>query len=145
MKTINTKKLKTVMCFGTFDLLHLGHLHYLSQAKKYGNNLIVVIARDKTKQQQKKPILFNEKERLKLIQSLKIVDKAVLGNNTNHFKIILKYKPDIICLGYDHKITPTALQKALSRYNLHPQIERISSYNHKTQKSTKLKEKILKL
>ncbi|HLC71304.1 MAG TPA: adenylyltransferase/cytidyltransferase family protein, partial [Candidatus Nanoarchaeia archaeon] len=38
--------MKTVMCFGTFDILHPGHLHYLQQAKKYGDYLMVVIARD---------------------------------------------------------------------------------------------------
>ena len=132
-----------VMCFGTFDLLHLGHLYYFEQAKKYGDYLIVVIARDKTKQLQKKSILFSEKERLRLIQSLKIVDEAVLGNPDDHFKIITEKKPDVICLGYDHKITASNLQKALSVHHLHPIIKRINSYHLKKQKSTKLKEKIL--
>ncbi|MCD4694128.1 adenylyltransferase/cytidyltransferase family protein, partial [bacterium] len=35
-----------VMCFGTFDNLHLGHLFYLKEAKKFGDYLVVVIARD---------------------------------------------------------------------------------------------------
>jgi FAD synthetase len=137
--------MRKVMCFGTFDLLHLGHLHYLQQAKKYGDYLIVIIARDKTKKIQKKPIIFNEKERQHLLQSLKVVDKAVLGNYDNHLKIILQHKPDILCLGYDHKITISKLKGQLAKHHLHPLIKRISAYNPMRQKSTKLKQKILRL
>lgn len=39
---------KIVMAFGTFDVFHPGHEYYLTQAKKYGDILIVVVARDKT-------------------------------------------------------------------------------------------------
>ncbi len=38
----------TVMCFGTFDILHPGHLYFLRECEKYGDELIVVIARDAT-------------------------------------------------------------------------------------------------
>ena len=135
---------KKVMCFGTFDLLHLGHLHYFREAKQYGDYLVVVIARDETKQLQKKPTVFSETERLELIQSLKIVDRAVLGNQEDHFKIIEEIKPEVVCLGYDHSISDEMLQKKLSALGLKPKIIRISSYNPSKQKSTLLKELILK-
>ena len=51
-------KQKTIMCFGTFDLLHLGHLSYLQQAKEKAEHLTVVIALDKTKSNQKKKPYF---------------------------------------------------------------------------------------
>lgn len=133
-----------VMCFGTFDLLHLGHLHYFKEAKKYGSYLVVVIARDKTKEWQKKPVVFSENERLKLIQSLKIVDKAVLGFTENHFRIIKKIKPAVICLGYDHKISEQELKEKLTSIGLNPRIKRISPYKPNQQKSSLLKELILK-
>ena len=41
-------KNKTVMVFGTFDLLHKGHLNFFKQASEFGNNLIVVVARGET-------------------------------------------------------------------------------------------------
>ena len=44
------KQNKTVLTFGTFDIFHPGHLHYLKEAKKHGNCLIVIIARDTTVQ-----------------------------------------------------------------------------------------------
>ena len=50
--------MKKVMCAGTFDIIHPGHLYYLSEAKKYGDNLVVVVARDETSKdfKGKKPI-----------------------------------------------------------------------------------------
>ena len=135
--------MKTVMCFGTFDLLHLGHFHYFEQARKYGDYLLVVIARDATKKQQKKPVLFLEKERQKMVQSLRIVDEAVLGNPGDHLKIILKKKPDVLCLGYDHSIKEEDLRKKLAERSFFPEIRRALPYRPERLKSSLLK-KVLK-
>ena len=132
------------MCFGTFDLLHLGHLHYFQQAKKHGDHLIVVIARDKTKQMQKKPIVFSEKERLDLVKGLKVVDEVVLGYPHDHFRIIEEKRPDIIFLGYDHKIDEKELAKKLKERGLHPKIMRAKPFKVGKHKSTLLREKVLK-
>lgn len=131
------------MCFGTFDILHLGHLHYFEQAKKYGNHLIVVIARDKTKQAQRKETVFSERERLQLIQSLRMVDEAVLGNVDDHLKIILEKKPDVLCLGYDQVISEKELQQRLRQRGLTPRIVRIKAYSSHSQKSGKIKQFLL--
>lgn len=131
--------MKTVLCFGTFDLLHLGHLYYFQEAKKYGDYLIVVIARDTTKQLQQHETIFNEQERLEMVQSLKIVDKAVLGNPENHFKIIEEIRPNVICLGYDHTITEHELQQKLS---YHPVIKRSKPFKPEIYKSSKLKQRL---
>lgn len=131
--------MKKVMCFGTFDILHLGHLHYFHQAKKHGDYLIVVIARDKTKKDQKKRILFSEQERRELVGSLKIVDEAVLGYPGNHFRIIREKKPDIICLGYDHPVQEEVVRKTLARFGLYPKIYRMKPYKVRTQQSTLLR------
>ncbi|MFH1427158.1 MAG: adenylyltransferase/cytidyltransferase family protein [Patescibacteria group bacterium] len=94
--------MKKVMCFGTFDKLHQGHLSYLKQAKKYGDCLIVVVARDKNVKELKKRLpVKKENCRLKDVKNLKIVNKAVLGALKDKLKVIRKHKPDIICLGYD--------------------------------------------
>ena len=87
---------KKVMCFGTFDGLHPGHLSYLAQAKKYGDYLIVVVARDKTVEKIKGRLPdLDEKMRLREVESQEIVDKAVLGQIKNKFAIIKKYSPDV--------------------------------------------------
>ena len=136
--------MKKVMCFGTFDLLHLGHLHYFEQAKKYGDYLIVVIARDKTKKDQKKEAIFTEAQRQQLVQGLKIVDEAVLGYPDDHFRIIEERRPDVICLGYDQHVQEEVIRKELESRGLHPKIKRLLPYQPERNKSTKMREIVLR-
>lgn len=126
---------KKVMCFGTFDILHPGHLNYFQQAKKHGNYLIVVIARDKTKKLQNKLIVFNEKERLKTIQNLEIVDEAVLGNLNDKLKVIKDKKPNVLCLGYDQPIKIKTLKQEFPLIK----IKRMKPYKEHKYKSSLLR------
>lgn len=128
------KKVK-IMVFGTFDILHLGHLNFLKQAKKYGDYLIIVVARDKTvkKVKGKKP-KKNEKIRLAEIKKLKIADRVVLGDLKNKLRIVYEFKPDIICLGYDQKNFVALLKKI--KFPL--KIVRLKPYQAKEYKSSKL-------
>lgn len=131
--------MKKVMCTGTFDIIHKGHLYYLSQARRYGDKLIVVVARDKTsyKFKGRKPI-NNERKRLRAVSELKIVDKAVLGRHGNIFNIIEEIKPDVICLGYDQKITVKDLRKELKKRNIKAKVVRIKAYKPRIYKSSKI-------
>ena len=84
--------MKTVMCAGTFDIIHPGHLYFFSEAKKYGDRLIVVVARDDTSTKFKgKEPKHNERERLEAVRTLEIVDKAVLGKTGGIFEIIREF------------------------------------------------------
>lgn len=98
---------KRVLVFGTFDLLHPGHRYFLREAKKYGEKLFVVIARDTNvfRVKNKWP-RDNEKTRLEHVQKLSFVFKAYLGykNWEKRYQMIQKIHPDIICKGYDQKI-----------------------------------------
>ncbi len=136
---------KKVLAFGTFDLIHPGHIFYLSEAKKLGNKLIVVVARDKSveKIKGKKPAI-SEKTRLKLVQSLKPVDKAILGQNDvkNFFEIVKKINPQIIAFGYDQKPNDKAAKKELEKIKWFGKIARIKAFSEKKFKSSKIKEKI---
>jgi len=134
--------MKTVMCFGTFDVLHLGHLDYFTQAKRYGDYLIVVIARDKTKDDQKKKTIFNEQERLELVRQLTIVDEAVLGYPDDHLRIILEKKPNVLCLGYDQQVVEKNLKEKLQAGGLKVAIHRMKPYKQKENKSSLIKTKI---
>lgn len=96
--------MQKVLVFGTFDQLHPGHLNFFKQAKKQGDKLIVVLARDTNIKKLKKHLpKQNEKERLANLLKIKIIDQVVLGNRCyqQRTKIIKIIKPDIICLGYD--------------------------------------------
>jgi FAD synthetase len=106
--------MKKVMAFGTFDLLHPGHLHYLKEAKKYGDFLVVVVARDSTVLQVKKKLPKNNEElRCKNLENLKIADKVVLGEKEDKLKIINDEKPDILVFGYDQKMPVDDLKSKL--------------------------------
>ena len=104
-KPENQKK-KIVLASGVFDLLHLGHVRFLEEAKKAGGSnaeLIVIVARDKTVQERKgrKPVV-PESQRCALVASLKVVDKAILGyEDFNMGEVIERINPDVIALGYD--------------------------------------------
>ncbi|MFX1453016.1 MAG: adenylyltransferase/cytidyltransferase family protein [Promethearchaeota archaeon] len=150
-----SKKTK-VMAFGTFDILHYGHVKLLEQARSLGGNdveLIVVIARDSTviKEKGHHPI-FPEDERLALIKSLKVVDAVHLGSEgPDHLKIIEKCKPDIIALGYDQKIDSEYLKKELQKRGLKDiKIFRLKKYgtpgiNSSSKILEKLEERIQRL
>ena len=131
--------MKLVMCAGTFDKIHPGHLYYLSEAKKHGNKLVVVVARDETseKMKGKKPV-HDEKKRLENIRSLEIVNEAVLGRQGNIFNIIGEIKPDVICLGYDQKVQKNELEEELKKRNIKCDVVRIGSYMPQIYKSSKI-------
>ncbi len=127
------------MTFGTFDILHPGHIYFLQKAKAYGNFLIVSIARESNvvKIKGRKP-MHTEEDRRKMLASLKFVDKVVLGGSKDHLKHILKEKPGVIALGYDQKAYTEKLSANLEERGLSVNIVRIPSYKPNLYKSSKL-------
>lgn len=95
---------KIILAFGTFDKFHPGHQHYLTEAKKLGEYLVVVVARDVNveKLKKKKP-RDSESERLENVANFGPVDHALLGFKdwTRREEIFDLVKPSVICLGYD--------------------------------------------
>lgn len=135
--------MKKVLIFGTFDLLHPGHLDFFKQAKKLGDNLIVIVARDRTVNLMKQhETLYSEQERLKKVSEQKIVNKAILGNLDDPYKIIKQEKPDIIALGYDQNSYTQNLESKIKEFGLKIKIVRLKPYKPEKYKSTKLKLKI---
>lgn len=132
--------MKTVLCAGTFDRIHPGHLYYLSEAKKLGDRLVVIVARDSTSQKMKgKAPIHNEMERLEAVRSLSIVDKAVLGKEGNIFEIVIEIKPDVICLGYDQRVSKEELERELSLLGIKAEIFRLPGHKPHIYKSSKMK------
>lgn len=126
-----------VLAFGTFDVLHKGHIHFLKKAKERGS-LTVVVGRDKTVKEVKgKRPLNNEKKRLNKIKNLNFVDKAVLGNLKDKYKIIEKVRPSIICLGYDQNSFTKNLRKELGKRKIKAKIIRLKAYKKHLYKSSK--------
>jgi FAD synthetase len=121
---------KRVIAAGKFDILHLGHIAYLRQAKELSGphgELVVIIALDKTIERERgAPPVFPQEHRRKLVESLEFVDKAVLGYDTNdHREIVLDIRPDIIALGYDQVTDIKALEKSFAERGLTTRIVRL--------------------
>ncbi|PJB16843.1 FAD synthase, partial [Candidatus Falkowbacteria bacterium CG_4_9_14_3_um_filter_38_19] len=126
-----------VMVFGTFDIFHPGHVNFLRQARKYGDYLIVIIARDKTVLNIKKSLpRYQEKKRLAEIIKSNLTDKAVLGSLRDKYQVVKKYQPAVICLGYDQKNFINQLAEKLKQFKLKTKIVRLKPYRPKIYKSS---------
>jgi FAD synthetase len=138
-----------VVASGVFDLLHLGHVRFLEDAKKAGGKnakLIVIIARDSTVEKMKgrKPIM-SEDERRALVESLKVVDEAVLGfEGLDIGEVVEKFKPDVIALGYDQAEMENQVKRYVESRKLPIRIVRIGKFGENSlDSSSKIRQKII--
>jgi cytidyltransferase-like protein len=106
------KQIKVGLIGGVFDIVHIGHIATLKEARSKVDVLAVVIARDKTveKFKNRKPVI-EEKDRKEIIQSIRYVDIAILGSEEDFIKPVEKINPDIIFLGYDQILPPNLAKK----------------------------------
>ena len=116
------------MATGTFDILHMGHIYYLKEAKKLGDQLIVVVACDETVRKLKHEPITSEQLRLGLIKELALVDEAYLGNKDDKYAIVEEIKPDIIALGFDQIHNTDELQEELKKRKLATKIVRLDKF-----------------
>ncbi len=102
------------MAFGTFDTLHPGHAFFLKKARKLGDCLVVIVARDRTvKKVKNHPPLNTEDKRVKNLLALGLAEKVSLGRIGNDkYAVIRDENPDVIALGYDQKFFIDGLKKA---------------------------------
>jgi len=132
-----------VMATGVFDLLHLGHLHYLKEAKKLGDELIVVVATDATVRKEKHEPITPENMRMEMVASLKPVDRAVLGYEADRNRIVEEIKPDIIAVGYDQKHDLEKIKQELSKRGLNVKVVRLPQFDHDLNGTRKIIKKII--
>jgi FAD synthetase len=142
-------KIKIVLASGVFDLLHLGHVRFLEEAKKAGGkdaDLIVIVARDSTVEQNKgrKPIM-SENQRRALVESLEVVDEAVLGfEKFDLGDVIERVKPDVIALGYDQVDVEKGVKAYVNKRNLNVKVIRIGKFEEdELDSSSKIRQKIV--
>ncbi|MBU0732058.1 adenylyltransferase/cytidyltransferase family protein [Patescibacteria group bacterium] len=99
--------MKKVLAFGTFDLLHPGHINFLEQCKSQGDHLTVVIARDANVKNIKGNYPSeDEKTRKKKVAEIESVDEVIMGYKDfkKRMDIIRDVNPKVICLGYDQNV-----------------------------------------
>ena len=146
---VTKKKKRIVLASGTFDLLHLGHVRFLEEAKKSGGKnaeLIVLVARDSTVKTRKgkKPVM-PEDQRRRLVESLKVVDEAILGwENFSIDKVIEKIKPNIIAVGHDQDGVETELRKVIEEKKAKIEVVKIGRFGKRElNSSSKIVKKII--
>ncbi|MCL1984347.1 MAG: FAD synthase [Methanomassiliicoccaceae archaeon] len=133
-----------VMASGVFDILHTGHISYLEQAKAMGDELIVVVACDHTVRKRKHEPITPEKMRAEIINSLKPVDRTVIGHESDMYSTIEEIRPDIIVLGFDQTFNEDELRTELKKRGMSTEIRRATRYSEDLTGTRKIIEEIVK-
>jgi len=95
---------RVVFTNGVFDLLHVGHIRYLEQARAFGDVLVVAINSDQTVRELKGPgrPLVAESERAEVVAALKSVDFVIIFDDVSPRALIAKLLPDVLVKGGDY-------------------------------------------
>lgn len=134
--------MKRVVATGTFDILHPGHLFYLEESKKLGDELHVIVARDANVRHKPRPVI-PEEQRLAMVAALKPVDHARLGDSADIFAPIREIDPDVITLGFNQFFNEDDLRRALEIRGLRAGVVRIGSYEGPLSSSSRIVAEIL--
>tara|TARA_Y100000588_G_scaffold315927_1_gene344250 strand:+ start:63 stop:509 length:447 start_codon:yes stop_codon:yes gene_type:complete len=136
-----------VVATGVFDILHLGHAHFLNAAKEHGDELVVIIANDDTVRRMKGEPILSDEIRAEVVSHLKPVDRVVIGRTGDMLDIIVdEIKPDIIALGYDQRLfTREALASKLFKRGIEVKVVRLPEMEQDLAGSRKIISKIMKI
>lgn len=138
------KRMIRVLATGVFDILHPGHVHFLSESRKLGDELVVVVARDSVAQKMKRLPFIPENIRVAMVSALKPVDQALLGVEGNIYDILSLVKPDIVALGYDQEFNEAEIIDEGRKRGLELKVARISKYSETEFNGTRKIIKMLK-
>lgn len=96
------RRRKVVLTYGTFDLLHRGHIRLLKRARKYGDYLIVALSTDEFNRIKGKECVLPFKERRLILENLRLVDKVIPERRWDQKRSdIKKHKVDVFVMGDD--------------------------------------------
>lgn len=103
---------------GGFDLLHIGHIRYLREAKKTADILVVALNSDKSLKLLKgnKRAIIDEKGRVTIISSFECVDYVTIFDEKSVDKVLLTLKPDFHCKGSDYSVDTVPEKETVYSY-----------------------------
>ncbi len=131
------------MATGVFDLLHPGHVFFLTEAKKLGDELVVVVARDQTARRLKREPYVPEHIRREMVEALKPVDRAVLGSATDIYETVLSERPQIIALGFDQVWNEREVEEECGRRGVPVKVVRVRQSPHNELATRRIVDRIL--
>ena len=119
VENLKNQNKKIVTTNGVFDILHIGHIRYLQEAKKLGDILIVAVNSDNSVKKIKDPKrpLNNENDRAEALASLECVDYVAIFDEKDPIKILGEIKPDIHVKGGDYKISQIIEKNTVEKNN----------------------------
>jgi D-beta-D-heptose 7-phosphate kinase/D-beta-D-heptose 1-phosphate adenosyltransferase len=119
---------KVVFTNGCFDVIHVGHIRYLKQAKELGNVLVVALNSDGSAAIIKpgRPIV-PEGQRAEVMASLEVMDYVTLFNEDTPYEIIKRLRPDVLVKGGDWKKEDIVGSDLVPETHSLPYIEGIST------------------
>lgn len=133
--------MKTVLLFGTFDFLHIGHLSLFQQAKELGDRLVVSVGQDANIEQLKgKAPEHTLEERLALVRSIRLVDEAIPGDTTiGAYTVFDIAQPDIVLVGYDQQELGDHVRSFIAEHGLDIDVQVAAPYKEGQHKSSVIK------
>ena len=140
-------EIKVVLAGGVYDVLHVGHVAALCEARRLGDVLVAVVATDATVEMMKgrRPV-FPEEDRRALVEGLKPVDRAILGYEDvgmGYQQVLLDVLPDIVVFGYDQERLERSVSEIIKGGGLSIRTVRLSKYDReKYISSTAVRERL---
>jgi FAD synthetase len=117
---------RRVVAQGTFDIVHPGHVHYLSEAAALGDELHVIVARGDNVTHKPGPVV-PDRQRRDVVDALDVVTEAHLGHPDDIFVPIERIDPDVIVLGHDQHHDADAVREALAGRGIDCDVTRASA------------------
>lgn len=94
--------MKRVITYGTYDLLHYGHIELLRRAREMGDYLIVALSTDEFNKLKNKKSYYNYEQRKMMLESIRYVDLVIPESNWNQkTKDVDRYEVDTFIMGHD--------------------------------------------
>jgi len=122
------RSIRVVFIGGGFEIIHYGHVYTITRAKELGDVLVVSVARDSTirRRKNREPIV-GERDRVKLLSSLRQVDAAILGVKGDIYVTLQRVGPDIVALGYDQYHLEDEIRRESLKRGLKVRVVRLDS------------------
>jgi cytidyltransferase-like protein len=135
------RSIRVVFIGGGFEIIHPGHVYTIDRARRLGDVLVAVVARDGTIRRRKgrEPVAA-EGERVALLSSLRQVDAAILGVQGDIYRTLERVRPDVVALGYDQHHAEAEIVAEAARRGMKLKVVRLDTPRPEIKTSRLLKE-----